>query len=44
MKKPAEKRRDAATVVNAVMDNWLFQTSGVIKKNGEVIRNATRAL
>ena len=41
MKKPAEKRRDAATVVNAVMDNWLFQTSGVIKKNGEVIR-ATR--
>lgn len=41
MKKPAEGRRDAATVVNAVMDNWLFQTSGVIKKNGEVIR-ATR--
>jgi hypothetical protein len=41
MKKPAEERRDAATVVNAVMDNWLFQTTGVIKKNGEVIR-ATR--
>jgi integrase len=41
MKKPAEERRDAATVVNAVMDNWLFQTPGVVKKNGEVIR-ATR--
>jgi integrase len=26
MKKPAEERRDAATVVNAVMDGWLFQT------------------
>src|SRR5262249_1660819 len=24
MKKPAEERRDAATVVNAVMDDWLF--------------------
>ena len=26
MKKPAEERRDAATVVNEVMDGWLFQT------------------
>jgi len=41
MKKPAEERRDAAAVVNAAMDNWLFQTPGVVKKNGEVIR-ATR--
>jgi integrase len=40
MKKPAEER-DTAAVVNAVMDNWLFQTPGVIKKNGRVIR-ATR--
>ena len=41
MKKPAEVRRDAATVVNEVMDDWLFQTPGVVKKNGQVIR-ATR--
>jgi hypothetical protein len=27
MKRPADERRDAATVVNAVMDNWLFQTT-----------------
>src|SRR5262245_33574245 len=27
MKKPAEERRDAATVVNEVMEDWLFQTS-----------------
>jgi integrase len=26
MEKPAEERRDAATVVNEVMDGWLFQT------------------
>ena len=26
MKKAAEERRDAATVVNAVMEDWLFQT------------------
>jgi integrase len=38
MKKPAEERRDAAAVVNAVMDNWLFRTPGVVKKNGQVIR------
>ena len=38
MKKPAEERRDAATVVNEVMDSWLFQTAGVVKKNGAVIR------
>lgn len=38
MKKPAEERCDAAAVVNAVMDNWLFQTPGVVKKNGQVIR------
>src|SRR5262249_47471303 len=38
MKKPAEERRDAATVVNGVMDNWLFTTPGVVKKNGEVIK------
>jgi integrase len=38
MKKPAEERRDAAAVVNAVMEDWLFQTPGVVKKSGEVIR------
>jgi integrase len=27
MEKPADERRDAATVVNEVMDGWLFQTS-----------------
>jgi integrase len=26
MEKPAEERQDAATVVNEVMDGWLFQT------------------
>ena len=26
MKKPAEERRDAATIVNGVMEDWLFQT------------------
>jgi integrase len=26
MKKPADERRDAATIVNEVMDDWLFQT------------------
>jgi len=26
MKKPAEERREAATVVNEVMDDWLFQS------------------
>jgi integrase len=26
MKKPAEERRDAATIVNEVMEDWLFQT------------------
>jgi integrase len=26
MEKPAEERRDAATVVNEVMEDWLFQT------------------
>jgi len=38
MKKSAEERRDAAAVVNAVMEDWLFQTPGVVKKNGAVIR------
>src|SRR5215813_7661953 len=26
MKKPAEERKDAATVINEVMEDWLFQT------------------
>jgi integrase len=26
MEKPADERRDAATVVNTVMEDWLFQT------------------
>jgi integrase len=32
MKKPAEERRDAATVVNDVMDGWLFTTPKTIAK------------
>jgi len=32
MEKPAEERRDAATVVNEVMDGWLFTTPEVIAK------------
>jgi len=38
MKKPADERRDAAAVVNEIMDGWLFQTQGIVKKNGQVIR------
>jgi integrase len=38
MKKSADERRDAATVVNEIMDGWLFQTPGVVKKNCQVIR------
>ena len=30
MEKPAEDRRDAATVVNEVMEDWLFQTPKII--------------
>jgi integrase len=41
MRKPAEGRRDNATIVNEVMNGWLFQTPGVVKKNAQVIR-ATR--
>jgi integrase len=31
MEKPAEERRDAATVVNEVMEDWLFQTPVMTK-------------
>jgi integrase len=30
MEKPAEERRDAATVVNEVLDQWLFQTPEIV--------------
>jgi integrase len=33
MEKPAEERRDAATVVNAVMEDWLFQTPETVAKS-----------
>jgi integrase len=33
MEKPAEDRRDAATVVNEVMENWLFQTPETVAKS-----------
>jgi integrase len=32
MEKPAEERRDAATVINGVMDGWLFTTPEIIAK------------
>jgi len=35
IEKPAEERRDAATVVNGVMEDWLFQTPG--KRGGTQI-------
>ena len=33
IEKPAEERRDAATVVNEVMEDWLFQTPRTIPKS-----------
>jgi integrase len=33
MEKPAEERRDAATVVNEVMGGWLFQTPETVAKS-----------
>jgi integrase len=33
MEKPAEERRDAATVVNEVMEDWLFQTPVIVAKS-----------
>jgi len=33
MEKPAEERRDAATVVNEVMESWLFTTPETIAKS-----------
>jgi integrase len=32
MEKPAEERRDAATVINEVMEDWLFQTPETVAK------------
>jgi integrase len=40
MKKPAEERRDAATVVNEVMDGWLFQTSAGTEIDPSNLRKA----
>ena len=37
MKKPAEERRDAATIVNEVMGDWLFSDSGNHRKIKETI-------
>jgi integrase len=36
MEKPADERRDAATVVNEVMDSWLFRTPEIIAKSKDV--------
>ena len=33
MEKPADDRQDAATVVNEIMDNWLFQTPETVAKS-----------
>jgi integrase len=33
MEKPAEERREAATIVNEVMEDWLFQTPRTIPKS-----------
>jgi integrase len=35
MEKPADERRDAATVVNEVMEDWLFQTPETVAKSGK---------
>jgi len=32
MEKPADERRDAATVVNEVMEDWLFTTPEIMAK------------
>jgi integrase len=42
MEKPAEERRDAATVVNGVMDDWLFQTPEIIAKSSAAKRRAAK--
>lgn len=33
MEKPSEERRDTATVVNEVMEDWLFKTPEIIAKS-----------
>jgi integrase len=33
MEKPAEERRDTATVVNEMMEDWLFQTPETVAKS-----------
>ena len=38
MEKPAEERRDAATVVNEVMEDWLFQTPLIVAKSEAATR------
>jgi hypothetical protein len=42
MKKPAQERRDAATGVNDVMENWPFQTP-VMKRSGLAKTPATES-
>jgi hypothetical protein len=34
MEKPAEERRETATVINEVMDDWLFQTPVIFRSEG----------
>jgi integrase len=36
LKKTAEDRRDRDEVINDVMEEWLFQTPGIVKKDGTV--------
>jgi integrase len=42
MEKPAEERRDAAAVVNEVMEGWLFQTPVHKNKKGEKFSGGTQ--
>jgi integrase len=37
IEKPAEERRDAATVINAVMEDWLFQTPRTTPKAEDAV-------
>jgi hypothetical protein len=43
MEKPAEDRRDAATVVNEVIEDWLFQTPKIVATSEAAKRRRPRA-
>ena len=42
MEKPAEERRDAATVVNEVMEDWLFQTPETVANSEAAKRRRSK--